>query len=172
MSDFDLRALYEAMDAQRRERGLTWTAAVRQINRRETKGHPVSTATVTGVGTTAVAEGDGVLQMLRWLGRSPESFIPAFPDADAARFRLPAALDSQALRWDARTLHAALEARRAERALTWAEAAREIGGVSGAMLTYLAQGGRVGFPGVMRLVRWLDQPAADFIRVVDGPTSL
>jgi len=31
-ADFDLGALHEAIDAQRQARGLTWTAAVREIN--------------------------------------------------------------------------------------------------------------------------------------------
>jgi hypothetical protein len=35
------------------------------------------------------------------------------------------------------------------------------------MLTNLSKGGRIGFPRVMRLVKWLDQPAAVFTRVAD-----
>ena len=45
--------------------------------------------------------------------------------------------------------------------------ARQVGGFSPGMLTNPAKGGRTGFPGVMRMVRWLDQPAAAFIRASD-----
>src|SRR5262249_40487034 len=31
--DFDLRALYEALDARRRERALSWTAVAAEVNR-------------------------------------------------------------------------------------------------------------------------------------------
>jgi len=40
-----------------------------------------------------------------------------------------------------------------------------VGGFTPAMLTNLASGPRIGFPRVMRLVRWLGQPAVSFTRV-------
>jgi hypothetical protein len=75
--DFDLKALYLALDVQRQMRGLTWAQATREIN---SVGpipqlHPIATSTITGLRTKDVAEGAGVLQMLRWLGRAPESFM-------------------------------------------------------------------------------------------------
>ena len=47
--------------------------------------------------------------------------------------------------------------------MTWPAVAKEIG-ASASGLKYLAKGKRVGFPGVMRIFRWLDQPAAAFTR--------
>jgi hypothetical protein len=64
-----------------------------------------------------------------------------------------------------RALFDALDAQRAERALTWAALAREVGGVTPSMLSALAKGGRVSVPSVMRVVRWLDRPATEFTRV-------
>src|SRR5262245_51408793 len=82
-ADFDLKALYEAPDEQRRLRQLSWAAAAREINRGHTEGHPIATSTITGLNSKRVGEGDGILGMLLWLRRAPESFIPGFEEADA-----------------------------------------------------------------------------------------
>jgi hypothetical protein len=169
-ADFDLKALYEALDEQRRSRGLTWAAVAREVNRiapgEHAAGHPIATSTITGLKTKGAGEGDGILAMLLWLHRSPESFIPGFEGADAERFRLREGLPrEQCLRWDTKKLHAALNARRQDRRMTWRQVGQEVGGFTAGMLMNLSKGGRVGFPGVMRLVRWLDQPAAAFTRV-------
>src|SRR5262245_17677484 len=68
--DFDLRGLYEALDERRRERHLSWAAVAAEVNRFRTTGRPISVSTMTGLGRRAVAEGDGILQMLVWLGRT------------------------------------------------------------------------------------------------------
>jgi hypothetical protein len=112
-------------------------------------------------------EGDGVLQMLCWLNRSPESFLPGRNGESTAGERRPEVGPSQILRFDTRALYTALDARRAERGMTWRQVADEIGGVAAANLTGLAKGGRIGFPGVMRLVAWVSQPAASFTRASD-----
>ena len=163
-SDFDLRALYDALDAQRIARGISWAALAREVNRFRAGGHPVAASTITGLRVTRVGEGDGILQMLLWLGRTPESFVPGVADPSAPRFRLPALTREQVLRWDTPALFSALNEQRQERGLTWAEVAGEIGGCTPGMLTNLSKGGRVGFPHVMRLVRWLDRPAVTFTR--------
>ncbi len=164
--DFDLRALYDAMDQRRRERNLTWAAVAREMSG-VTKPRATASSTVTGIGRRRVAEGDGVLTMLRWLGRTPESFVADVADANADRFRLPAVPAGRILRWDARALFEALDAERRERQLTWAAVAREVGGVTPAMITGLAKGGRVALPPAMRMVRWLDRPAVAFTRISD-----
>lgn len=70
MPDFDLAGVYAALDEQRQARGLTWQQTMKEINGSfgRTPNRPTSTSTVTSMRTKAVAEGDGVLQMLRWLG--------------------------------------------------------------------------------------------------------
>lgn len=166
-ADFDLKALYAALDEQRRSRTMSWAAVMRAINRFNLEGHPVATSTITGLKQKAVGEGDGILQMLLWLRRTPESFVPGFPDADAECFRLPEPGREQILRWDTKALHAALNTQRQASGMSWAAVAQAMGGVSPVMLTHLAQGGRTGFPIVMRLVSWLGQPAATFTRVSD-----
>jgi hypothetical protein len=101
-----------------------------------------------------------VLQALRWLGRTPESFVPGLgetsphplPDDDTGRPAL-----------DTRAIYLALDARRARQGLTWREVASEIGpGFSPGMLTRLAGGTGIGFPRVMRIFQWLGRPVAEF----------
>jgi hypothetical protein len=165
VADFDLKALYDALDQRRAALDMTWAAATRAINRHTTEGHPIATSTIAGLRTRAVAEGDGVLQMLLWLDRTPESFVPGVVEADAERYQLRRVAEPQVLRWDTKALYAAMDEHRRARGLTWKHVAREVGGFTPAMLTALAKGGRAGFPGVMRLVRWLDQPASSFTRI-------
>ena len=168
-SDFSLAALYAALDAQRQARGLSWSQATREINRQSERisVHPISPSTVTGTRTKTVAEGDGVLQMLLWLNRTPESFVLGHQECDEAGTRLPDIPTHQVLRFDTTKLHAALDAQRVARKMTWAQVARETG-LSVSNLTHLSKGGRTGFPHVMRIVRWLGRPAAQFTRASDG----
>ena len=163
--EFSLAALYEAMDERRRERGLSWAGVMREMNAMTAadRRHEMSASTVTRTRTGALAEGDGVLQMLRWLGRSPESFLPGAVQVDETAARLPESDGPRTLRFDTRKLHAALSERRVERGITWAQAAEEIG-TSASMLTNLAKGVRTYFPQVMRMVGWLGRLAAEFTR--------
>jgi hypothetical protein len=163
--DFDLRALYEALDEQRRSRDLTWAALSAEVSRHRTRLRPIAASTITSLKDKRVAEGDGVLQMLLWLERTPESFVRGIPDAGAPHFRLPPLTRGQILRWNTRALHVALDARRREQRLTWTEVAREVGGFTPGMLAKLESGPRIGFPRVMRLVRWLGTPAVAFTRI-------
>lgn len=164
-SDFDLAALYAALDEQRRARGLTWTAAVREMSGAFTGvgSRAVAVSTVTGLRMKSVAEGDGVLAMLRWLGRTPESFVPGSPLANAESARLPD-VRPLVLRMDCRALHDALNAARIERGLTWKALSREIRGSTVNTLTGLAVNERTGFPHVMRITGWLGRPLAQFTR--------
>ncbi len=102
--------------------------------------------------------------MLLWLDRTPESFVPGHPWANAEEARLRRVGPDRILRFDAAAIHAALDARCIERGATWARIAAEIGGIAASGLTRLAKGGRVGFPDVMRICAWLGRPAASFTR--------
>jgi hypothetical protein len=165
--DFSLTALYAALDEQRSERNMSWREVASEVNRHRTFLRPIAVSTITALQHKPVGEGDGILQMLLWLDRSPESFLPNVSDADDSRFRLPRLTRGHILRWDTKALHAALDAERKARGMTWAAIAFEIRGFTPSMLTNLAKGPRIGFPRVMRLVRWLDKPAVTFTRVAD-----
>src|SRR5262245_54963476 len=111
-TDFDLRALYDAIDERRRERQLSWAAVAGEVNRHRTTRRAIASSTITSLKDKPVGEGDGILQMLLWLGRSPESFVPGAADPDHDRYRLPELTAAQVLRWDTRALFLALDARR------------------------------------------------------------
>ncbi len=163
--DFDIAALYAALDAQRRARGLSWQEAARQVSRQFDRTAPrVSASTLTGLRSRAVVEGDGVLQMLRWLERSPESFVPGMEERGRP---LPDAAPHQILRFDTRAIHAALDTQRLARGLTWKQLAEQIGGCAPATLAHLAAGGRTSFPLVARIARWLGRPMASMTRPAD-----
>lgn len=165
LGNFDLRALYVALDAQRAARALTWAAARRQINAvgDAPSIHPIAASTIAGLRNKRLAEANGVLQMLRWLGRSPESFVAGSSPELAASAPLPTGVQG-VFRFDTRRLFAALDEKRDTRGLTWDQMARETG-VPASHAKGLARGGRTAFPAVMRLTGWLGRPASDFVRL-------
>lgn len=166
-ADFSLRALHAALDAQRQARGISWAQAAREMNDRSRTGHPwlhpLSASTVKGVGTRRVVEGDGVLQMIRWLARTPESFVAGHAESESPRARLPQVPTGHILRFDTKKIYAALDAKRVEHQMSWTQLAEEIG-VGASSVTHLAKGGRTAFPQVMRILRWLDGTVAEFTR--------
>jgi hypothetical protein len=166
-ADFDFRALYAALDEQRRARQLTWTALTAEVNRHRTDGRPISPSTIKSLETKPDGEGDGIIQMLIWLRRTPESFVHGAVDPHSPCFTQPDLSPGKILRWDTRALFAALDEYRRAQSLTWAELARAIPGFTPAMLQNLDKGGRIGLRGVMRLARFLGQPAASFTRAAE-----
>ena len=63
---FDSQALYAALDAQRRSRSMSWRQVALEVG--------VSVATLTRTRQGGRLEVDGMLAMVRWLGRTVESF--------------------------------------------------------------------------------------------------
>jgi hypothetical protein len=167
MGEFDLRSLYAALDEQRRARHISWAAVAAEVNHLRTHRRPIAVSTITGLKQKPVGEGDAILQMLLWLRRTPESFVPGMTDPGSEAFCRPRLSTGQILCWDSQALFEALDDLRRARQLTWTAVARAVGGFTPNMLTNLSKGGRVAFPGIMRLVQWLDRPAAAFTRVAD-----
>ena len=154
-STFSIDRLYEAVDEKRRARGLSWQQLAREMGN-------TSASTLSGISRRRVLEGDGVLQMLRWLDRTAESFL--IPPGDGGP-PLPVVERGKILRFDTRGIYAALDAQRRELGLTWREVADAIGGVAPASLTRLSKGGRTAFPEIMRIVGWLHRPVSSVVRV-------
>ena len=75
---FDAKALFDAMDQQRRERGITWQQVARETG--------VSSGTLTRTKLGGRMEVDGMLSMVRWLNRTVESFVQGAPDAQKKPF--------------------------------------------------------------------------------------
>jgi hypothetical protein len=162
---FDMRAFHAALDAARQAKGLSWAELAAETNRpfEGTTSIPIHPATLRAMLAKRSVTSAVVLQALAWLGQTPERFLtgsPAVPETP-----LPEAGPGHVLRFDARALHAALNAQRQARGLTWAQVAAELPGFTASMLTNLATGPLIGFPRVMLLTQWLGQPAAHFVRV-------
>ena len=166
MLKFDLHALQAALDDERRARKLTWDQLAAEVSEpfKHTPSIPISVGTLRTMTTKRSVTSAVVLQVLRWLRRTPESFLIGRDSAPAPGEELPETRPGQILRFDTAAVHAALDAKRRERGMTWKEVAGEIRGFTPGMLTNLAKGPLIGFPRVMALPQWLGRPAADFVR--------
>ena len=67
MKRFDSKALYQALDEQRRNRNLTWDQVANEIG--------VSKATISRTKGGGRMEVDGMLAMVGWLGVPVECFV-------------------------------------------------------------------------------------------------
>src|SRR5262249_60066593 len=145
-----------------RSRGLSWQRLAREISAPfgRVPSRPISPSTLSGLRSHRAIEGDGVLQMLRWLHRAPESFVPGQACAHPEVAMLPDVGSTRILRFDTRKIYAMLDAQRAGRALTWTQVAREIGGGSPPRLTRSAHRGRTPLPPGARVAGWLPVPVA------------
>jgi hypothetical protein len=162
-------ALCAALDEARIGRGLSWNDVVAQINApfKFVPSIPINISTIRGMGGKASVTSAVVLQVLRWLGRSPESFLAGRSAPPIAAEALPDVGAQRILRFDTKAIHAALDDERRARGLAWRQVAAELPGFKEGMLTNLATGPAIGFPRVMRITQWLGRPAAEFVRGYD-----
>jgi hypothetical protein len=167
-NDFDIVALFDALESQRRNCALSWQGVAQALWEQSSAlnarrdDHPISASTLTGMAKRRDTSCQHALFMLRWLGRTPESFLPGSM-ADSKRTAFPFAGPDQRLRWDLRKLYDALDSQRRERGFTWAQLAHELqcspSQLSGIKRARFAISMRL----AMRIVTWLDRPARDFV---------
>ena len=164
---FDGSALIRALDEKRAESGLDWNVLATELwqqsaelNAELADNHLCSGALVRTAkrGTMSCQY---ALILLRWLDRAPEDFLtgPVVPVGDV---RLPPAGADSRLRWNLPQVHAALNQRRQERRLTWAQLAEELD-CTPARLTNLRTARLADMGLAMRVTQWLGQPAAAFV---------
>lgn len=172
LEDFNLRALFLELDAEREKRGMSWAEVAREINgacdspmNQPSSGHQLAATTIKATGVRRVMEGDGVLQMLRWLNRSPESFVPGFADAELERYSLPEPPADCMIRFETRKLYTTIADSIQKRNISWKDAADELG-MGKSQLLHLEKGGRTSFPTVVRIALWLNIPTAHFVRIL------
>jgi hypothetical protein len=102
------------------------------------------------------------LFMLRWLGRTPESFISGSM-ADPEKTALPIAGPDRRLRWDLKKTYAAMDTERRARNLTWPQLADALHCTPSQLTGIKTARFAIGMRLAMRIVVWLDRPARDFI---------
>ena len=170
--EFDVQALFVAVDIRRRHEELSWAGAAAEMWRLSSdlnarlQDHPISPSTLSGMACRGDTTCHDALIMLRWLGRTPEEFI-ATPHPDTTGVAMPAADTAHRLRWDLVALHAALDDLRGERGATWQQAAHRLH-CSPSQLTGLSKAKfATGMRLAMRICQRLGRPAADFIYVAD-----
>jgi transcriptional regulator with XRE-family HTH domain len=161
-----MSAFHAELDGQRRARGLSWTQLAAEINRpfESTPSIPINPGTLRDMLKKQSVTSAVVLQVLRWLGRTPESFLSGQPRSGSREEELPEAGTDRVLRFDTRSLYEALQQERLRRGLSWERVADELPGFTSSTLTNLATGPLIGFPRVMTLTQWLNRPAATFVR--------
>jgi transcriptional regulator with XRE-family HTH domain len=167
MNLFNMRAFHAELDEQRRARGLSWTQLAAEINRpfESTLSIPISPGTLRDMLKKRSVTSAVVLQVLRWLERTPESFLSGPMRSANPEEQMPDAGLDRILRFDTRAIYEALQHERLRRGLTWQQVAHELPGFTPSMLTNLANAPLIGFPRVMTLFQWIGRPAAVFVRV-------
>jgi hypothetical protein len=165
---FDGKALYQAMDERRTELGLSWTgvangiwAVSAELNER-LRDHPISPSTLTNLAKTSRTSCQHAVFMLRWLGRSPESFLLGAV-GDEERFALPEAGSDRRLRWSLKLLYAAMNDKRRADGLTWVELASLVGCSPHQLTGVRTAKFAIEMDLAMRIVQWVDRPASEFI---------
>ena len=163
---FDMQELHSSIEAARRARGLTWAELMVEINKpfEGTPSIPINVSTVRGMLKKNSVTSSVVLQILRWLGRTQESFLAGATAVPQPGEILPEPGPGRILRFNTRALHEALDAERLRRGMTWKQVAGELPGFTQSMITNLATGPLIGFPRVMMITQWVGRPAASFVR--------
>jgi len=167
MNPFNMRAFHAELDEQRRARDLSWTQLAAEINRpfESTPSIPISPGTLRDMLKKRSVTSAVVLQVLRWLERTPESFLSGPMRNASSEEQMPDTGLDRILRFDTRAIYEALQQERLRRGLTWQQVAHELPGFTPSMLTNLANAPLIGFPRVMILFQWIGRPAAAFVRV-------
>jgi hypothetical protein len=165
---FDCGALFAALDAARRDRGLNWYELADELwdqsadlNAHRQADHPLCGGAVSRLQQRGATSCQYALFMLRWLGRPPEDFLTGAV-VDVGDVRLPDAGPDTRLRWDLSELHASLNGQRQRRGMTWAQLGIQLDCTPN-RLTNLRTARLADMDLAMRVTQWLVQPAAAFI---------
>jgi hypothetical protein len=164
---FDFAAFVRALDGRRRDRGLTWFELADELWQQsadlnaQRADHALCGGAVARLQQRGATSCQYALFMLRWLDRAPEDFLVG-PVRDVGDTRLPGAGPDSRLRWDLGALYSALDGRRRDRGLTWADLARDLDCTS-SRLTNLRTARLADLDLALRVTQWLGRPAAAFI---------
>jgi len=102
------------------------------------------------------------LFMLRWLGRSPESFLKD-ATGDDERFALPVVGPDRRLRWSLKLLYATMDEKRRQEGLTWSALAALLGCSANQLTGLRTAKYATDMDVAMRITQWIGRPAGDFV---------
>jgi hypothetical protein len=167
VSAFDGDAVIRALDVQRVECGLGWTALADELWQQscdlntELSDHSLCPGALVRTAKRGTMSCQYALIILRWIRRAPEEFLTGSV-VDVGDVRLPSAGPDCRLRWDLSQLHAALNEHRRERELTWASLAEALN-CTPSRLTNLRTARLADMDLTMRITQRIGQPAAAFV---------
>jgi hypothetical protein len=167
MPVFAGEAMIRVLNEQREHRGLDWTALAdelweqsRELNT-ELSDHSLCPGALVRTAKRGSMSCQYAAIILRWIRRAPEEFLTG-PVVDVGDGRLPEAGPNTRLRWDLPELHAALNAYRIERQLTWTALGGELDCTPN-RLTNLRTARLADMGLTMRVTQRIGRPAAAFI---------
>jgi len=167
-NDFDVKGMYSAMDTQRIERALSWRQVAVELWEQSSllnelrDDHPISASTLTGIAKRGDCTCQHALFILRWLGRTPESFCGR-GTVSTGEVALPVVGQDRRLRWNLAAVYRALERRRRDEGLTWLALAKKLRCSPHQLTGIRTARYAIGMILMMRIVEWLEQPAATFV---------
>jgi hypothetical protein len=167
LAEFDTVGLFEALDGQRLQRGLSWRGvademwAMSAVLNAQRDDHPISPSTLTGMARRRVTSCQHALFMLRWLDRSPESFLVG--GSAHAVAALPWAGPDRRLRWNLGRLHQVMDAERRVEGLTWVALAGRLQCTPSQLTGIRTARFTAGMHIAMAIVQWVGRPSSDFI---------
>jgi hypothetical protein len=165
---FDTAALYAALNARRTEQGLSWRQVADQLWEQSAElndrrhDHPISPSTLTAMATKPRATCQHALFMLRWLDRTPESFLEGGV-ANHPRFALPGVGADRRLRWNLKLLYQTMDDKRREDGMTWPDLAAVLGCTPSQLTGLRTAKFATGISLAMNITQWTGHPAADFV---------
>ncbi len=167
IGEFSIDDLYHALEQQRLDRHLSWRQVAGEIwnlsqELNDRRGdHPISPATLSGMRARRETSCQHALFMLRWLERTPESFVKG--GTVALNSTLPDAGSDRRFRWNLERLYDAMNEQRQKEQLTWKQLALRLrctpSQLTGLRTAKFATGMRL----AMRITQWLGRPASDFV---------
>jgi len=162
--DFDVLALWQALDDRRQEREVSWRQVMEEINSASPEMpsiHPMSYSTVQNIRKRRAATCQHALALIRWLDCPPERFLTG--QSVVQPKPLPIAPPDRRPRWDIRLLADALDSKRRERGLTWKNLAQQLDCNASQVSGLRNRRYGISIVLAMRITQWLRRPAADFI---------
>ncbi len=151
-------AFFDAIEEQRLKRDLSWTSLGRVTG--------VSPGTIKRFATGDKIEADGVLALLRWLGRPLEDFSPSNSHLNSGVAPLRATPGTM-LRRDTLRLYGELRKKAEQNGVGLLQIA-ESTGVTLAQIKGLAKGGRTDIRTFLKLLNYLDADFHGFTRTTNS----